>query len=203
MCWRNWLMCAMQCNAMKSNIMVFHGKNTFFHSFLFSSLRFSALLLLLLFLLSIANAIQLHCIVFRAMGSDIENKNSNYTRRLYVLSFSFIRVWFHVPVSSTLIAVLFDGFNCSCCCFKCTRHFNWFSIYKYLISLNLSKHSNRTWPPHHCVNSILITDTCKLSDWVWNKFGINFMSIKQKKIDNFQRLSNVQFNELFSISMLI
>lgn len=148
---------------------------------LFSSLRFSALLLLLLFLLSIANAIQLHCIVFRAMGSDIENKNSNYTRRLYVLSFSFIRVWFHVPVSSTLIAVLFDGFNCSCCCFKCTRHFNWFSIYKYLISLNLSKHSNRTWPPHHCVNSILITDTCKLSDWVWNKFGINFMSIKQKK----------------------
>lgn len=152
---------------------------------LFSSLRLSALFLLLLFLLSIANAIQLHCIVFRAMGSDIENKNSDYTRRLYVLSFSFIRVWFHVPVSSTLIVVLFDGFNCSCCCYlKCTRHFNWFSIYKYLIPLNLSKHSNRTWPPHHSVNSILITDTCKQFNWVWNKFGINFMSmifLKQKQ----------------------
>lgn len=52
-------------NALKSNIIVFHRQE---HLFLF------ILLFSLLLSIAIAITVELHCIVFRAMGSDIENR---------------------------------------------------------------------------------------------------------------------------------
>lgn len=146
MCWRNLSMCAMHWNQISSHFMAKKKIRKKHTQFIFLSI---ALFLFLFFLSSpiyLSHECNSQCIVFRAMGSDIENRIPNHNIYISIYIRSYVYDCLLAALSAFGFMFPLTQLICSCSTISYTSHrrrrwFFLFHIYKYLIPLNLSKHS--------------------------------------------------------------